>query len=174
MSSNGDKEQRWFREIDAANIGSYTVLIYETWVGDRNDPAVQIEEWTSFFHTEDMPEEVSPAQDQRGIPPYVDNNTRGYGSYYIQRFEGLQGEVLSKQIRIIQEKDHNIEKMKREQEAMLDTKDNYSRYRHSYKGLNYEDFLNAIERVGENEDDEEAWKIIDSWRSRALRQEERV
>jgi hypothetical protein len=157
---------RWFRELDAANVGGYTILIYETWVGDREDPATQVEEWMSLFNEEDMPDEVSTATEVANSPPYVPSTRYTYRGY-----SGLQGAVTNEQLRVVQEADYAAQKQRSDSESLLG--DTYYGRSASVGGVNYEAFLNAIERVGANDDDEEAWAAIEKWRSRQMRQEER-
>jgi hypothetical protein len=167
---------RWFRELDAADVGDYSILIYETWLGsNREDPATQIEEYMSVFKPEDMPEEYSTSKDQSNIAPYIAKKAR-YS--YRDEYEGLEKEQFHKKLRVIKQTDRDALKHQRESASLLpdpeeDPTSFNSRYRHSAGGVYYEDFLAAIDRVSENDKDEEAWEIINKWRSRSLRSEER-
>jgi len=167
---------RWFRELDAATVHGYTVLVYETWRGDdREDPATKIEEWMSVFKEEDMPEEVSTARDQQNIAPYLPKDDR-YSYRTLGEFGGLKGAVTDERLQVVKETDHDAVKHQKESEALMpDNDDNgyHNRYRQSSGGVYYEDFLAAIDRVAEDDGDEEAWNIINKWRERGLRLEER-
>jgi hypothetical protein len=178
MPSNNDdnSKTRWFREIDAATIGDYTMLLYETWMGsNRDDPATQIEEFMSCLKTEDVPEKRSEAKDQSNIEPYVAKKER-YS--YRDDFEGLVKEQFHKKLQVVKATDRDALKHQRESDALLpdpeeDPTSWNSRYRTNAGGVYYEDFLAAIDRVAANDKDKEAWEIINKWRSRSLRSEER-
>jgi hypothetical protein len=176
MSRKNGDTPRWFRELDAANLAGYTTLIYETWRGDRDDPATQVEEWLSLFNEEDMPDEYSTAQDQSNIPPYVAEKSR-YS--YRDEYEGLAKALVNQRVKVVKETDKDAIKHQNESENLMPddkTNDNYYYRRRESAGLGsvyYEDFLAAVERVSANDDDEEAWDIIDKWRSRRWSQGER-
>jgi hypothetical protein len=159
---------RWYEEIDAANVGPYTMLLYQTWVGDKGDPATTVEEWASIFLEEDLPEEYSDAKIQSNVPPYVSSEKHSYRKGW---FDGLKDSQADNKLRVVQEGDEASEQHRREHQDMLN--DNGSSYRYRLMGMSYEEFLDAIDRVAENEEDERAWDTIDKWRSRQMRDEER-
>jgi len=173
--SNNNTADRWFREIDSATVDQYTILVYETWHGEREDPATKIEKWLTVMLTEKMPEEVSTARDQKNIAPYLPKDDR-YSYRTLGEFGGLRESVNDERLEVIKDTDRDAVKHQQESEALLpdDSDDGYhNRYRLSAGGVHYEDFLEAIDRVSENDKDEEAWEIINKWRSRSLRTEER-
>lgn len=176
MPRDNGTEDRWYKELDAANlINGYTVIMYETWLGeDRTDPACQIEEWLSLFVTEDLPEEDSGATGmiREGTDYYVKESRYSYHNH----FEGLKGAKLNEKVSIVKETDHDAARHQKESEAMMPDAmeaSSYNRMRYSIGGVQYEDFLAAIDRVAEDDSDKEAWKTIETWRSRSLRAEER-
>jgi hypothetical protein len=173
-----DSKTRWYKELDAANVGEYTVFIYETWMGeDREDPACQIEQWMSMFETEKLPDEYSTNPFiEEGNAPYIKDSRYSWRD----DFEGLKGAVANQELRVVKETDHDALRHEKESVALLpdpevdESTNRRNRWRHSAGGeIFYEDFLDAIDKVAENERDEDAWKIINAWRSRTLRAEER-
>jgi hypothetical protein len=170
MPRRDEDEQRFFCELDAANVDAYTCLVYETWLGEKKDPATTVEEWMSVFLTEDLSDEYpTAAVVPNGTAPYKSDTSRYWAGY-----DGLEGSQADNKLRTIQEGDRDARKHQNDDQMMLDKERRAWSGGAAIAGVNYEDFLKAIDTVSADYEDEEAWTIIDTWRQRQLRTEERV
>src|SRR2546430_195911 len=106
-SKNGDEPVRMYQEEDAEILGTYVCLLYETWIGDRDDPAVQIEQWLSVFPQEVVPENYGPGPTfSDGTAPYTHESNR----YWRESFEGLKGALLNESLKVVKETDKDAVK----------------------------------------------------------------
>jgi hypothetical protein len=144
-------------ELERQELGKYTTILYIYSDGPQEDPASTIEQRLAVFFTGEEPAEIE---------------TVAKSSY--SWFEGLNGAILDDSLDKLQERDHDAERHRQESESFLRAAQDKSQYSYGRPdGQQYEKFLEAIDRVAKNEEDEEAWTIIDHWRERQLRGEER-
>jgi hypothetical protein len=136
-------------------LEDYEQITYQVSDGPEDDLASTVEWRIAVF--------------EKPVPDEIKADTR-WG------WEGLTDALYDNVLTIKKEADYDAEQHKHEQDALMpaEGKDSYYSRAATIRGVGYGDFLEAIERVGENDDDEDAWKIIETWRMRQLRQEERV
>jgi len=139
----------------------YLIVIYEVWSGmvEKDDPATDLERWASVYNG-DTPKDVElKMMDSR------------YG------FEGLEGAEQNIYLETVREADSSVQEHMNDQERLLKSGQTWNYQTNSYedRGSAYEKFLGAIERAADNDEDEEAWAIINEWRTtRQLRDEDRA
>ena len=146
----------------------YEVLVYETWKGRRDDPATDVEQRIAVFMPGDCPPDgwgglwVQQAYEQ----------ARGRNRYYSSYgYDGLPGAVSDEVAAQLQEADHEAEQFKRDYESAIRP---HTRYSYSKKDdevidkSDFEKFMEAVDVIAENPDNEPAWQIIQSYRLKQL------
>lgn len=133
--------------------GKYTVIVYDIADGDLEDLATNIERRMATFEH----------------PPSVLKH-EGEGRW---GWEGLDGAMIDVELETVQEEDEGASSHRELDQRIQD------RTESGYYGGNLptaeqqERFWEAVETVALDETDEDAWAVIDAWRSRQLRSEER-
>ena len=145
-----------FSEIAVNDVDDkYISVVYDVSDGNPFDPATTVERRVAFFKSGNVP--VTWFEDYR----------KGYSGY----FEGLKDSILDERIETVQEGDMDADEH-RDATRSLAKVQRGTVYTTAGQ-ITYADFMDAIERVANDENDEEAWKVIDKWRSRQLRMDER-
>jgi hypothetical protein len=133
------------------------MIVYDIWQGnlDREDIRTEVSRRTAWFVMGEAPADIQAA---------VDSHDEDY--YY----KGIPGAISDDDIETTQEADEDAVDHAEDQERLQGTPAWHTR---DSWIPNYEDFLQAIERVAHDETDQEAWDIIDNVRMAQLRVTER-
>jgi hypothetical protein len=141
-------------KLSQAVVGEYSVLIYELASGDPMDPASTVERRLATY--------------QGKVPPKPFDEPK---SSYYGEFERLRDAKLDERLEIVQEGDYTAQQHREATRSLLQVKKGHA-YVYGAQ-VTYQEFMDAIERVANDDTDEEAWGVIDQWRRRQLRSEER-
>lgn len=145
-----------------AEVG-YTIVVFDCWSAnlDRNDPATGLERRLAIF--------LPGAEPKNGKLPLKEMDRWSYSS------DGyLEGAFSEEIIEVLRSPDSDAQRHLSDQENALNMGKRYNYQTNQYEdaGSDYEKFLDAIDRVAEHDDDEEAWEAIDKWRLRRIRSDE--
>lgn len=130
---------------------AYLSLVVDVWAGDPEDPATEVSRFFGVWRRSDLDGE---AQD-------LTISQDGWYDYEIK-----PKPLLWELIETTKEADDRAIKHQQESEHLLTRVEGYDYSGHNRQVDLYEAFLDAIERVAKDENDEEAWEIIERWRSR--------
>jgi len=153
-------------ELHRSDALLYTNVYYDVSDGDPDDPASQTDRRVAVFNVGLAPKNIGEA-----VAKQIDD------SYSYSYFEGIEEALIDEIVEVTKESDYDAEQYRQEERSLLEPKRHYDYRTGTYierDGSEYETFLEAIEKVAEDDSDEEAWKVIDNWRARQLRLEERV
>lgn len=162
-------KRRTRKHIDKPNWGTqsaadeYSVVEYILGDGPPDDPGSTIHRRIAVFVAGEEPEDFQAALSE-AIK----------GSRW--EFEGLKEPcLLDEYIGIVQEGDADANDHREADERMLDRDrtPHYWRQSGGSNGVTYEQFLAAVDVVAADYENEEAWVVIDKWRQRQLREDER-
>jgi hypothetical protein len=168
-------ENRISHEIVDHNIvgDEYVTYIVDLWQGDRNDPSTHVERYIGTWRADALETEERGAFDPDfTFPELSRHDTANISIYYFRsgNVRPLQWDNLE----TVQKADEDVLQHRRAHEQLTDQNGHVPyAWRMSGVTATYEGFLNAIDRVSENEEDEEAWDIIDNWRLRQMPEAER-
>jgi hypothetical protein len=158
-----DRDQIRVAEVERSHLSEPDVwtVVYDCWdMEDRTDPAAN--QWRRvavFYATEPSTDLQSLVKAERG----------SYRLYW----DGLAGATVDEVLEQTKERDRDAERHAKESERLMERATNWRGDPIEGTGTRYEEFLAAVDRVAEDETDEEAWRVIDGWRARQLRPEER-
>jgi len=162
---------RW--EILDHNImpDSYVTYIVEAWRGNKSDPATEIVTYIGVWRGDQL------ETDERGaFDPNFDDvfKAERYGTISSYHFKPRP--LAWSMIETTQESDHSALQHRDAEEALTGDRGYLGAHYggRSSNGVTYEMFLEAIEAVAVNEEDEEAWDKIENWRLRQLPESERA
>jgi len=144
-------------ELDKANFLDLVLVAYTVSDGDAEDIATQIERRVAIFRQDKFPDDPYPK-------PGGENS-----GYYSSFFEGLPQAEIDEPLDMVKDRDREALQHREESAQLMDQKT--ADYHRLVERVTFEDFLNAVETVKHDESDEEAWKIIDNWRTRKMRNE---
>jgi hypothetical protein len=125
----------------------YVTIILDVWKGDRDDPAVEVIRYLSLFSVEEAPE------------VFLFND-----GYYSTRLKEAQKPIIWKEIGHQKTAVQEAKQHKGQYEQMT-REDRYGYGVVSRDKERYMAFMDAIDALHEDPQDEEAWKKVDSWRS---------
>jgi len=149
----------------------YVSYILDVWAGEKTDPATTITRYIGVWKGADLEKEDGEAFDPDfGESGYV--SRYGINSREVKP-KPLHWDVLEE----VQKADREAEQHRSESESLErpldDSHYDYSGRRAASKEQ-HEAFWAAIERVSENDDDEEAWETINKYRLRYVMQHEKA
>lgn len=154
-------------ELFRSEVLEYEMVYYDTRDGERDDPATQVERRVAVFKVGTAPENITAAYDA----------SRSKSSYSYSYFDGLPNALLDNVVEVTQQYDYEAQRIREEEERLLQPRRVYNPRTYEYEeqdGSEFLEFWEAVDRVEEDESDEQAWDTIARWRSRQLRAEERV
>lgn len=151
----------------------HTIIIYEWFDGDKEDLATTITRRMAMFKNGDAPDESAELRDwaTKAADDRMLRNWEYYG------FDGLPKALYDQELEILKEADHDAERFREEQASATaqvesDYDYNTGEYRRKEKS-DYESFLEAIDILAVDYEDEKAWAVIDSYRAHQLAESER-
>jgi len=144
-------------ELDKADFLDLVLVAYTVSDGEADDIATQIERRVAIFRKDTFPDDPYPK-------PVEESSHYGYGY-----FEGLPQAEIDEPLDLVKDRDREALQHREESAQLMDKKT--ADYNRMIERVTFEDFLNAVETVKHDESDEEAWKIIDNWRTRKMRNE---
>lgn len=144
---------------------SYVTYIVDLWDGERKDPATSVYTYIGVWRGDDLENE-----EQGAFDPDFSKAEDSYGHIEFRRYNPRP--LLWKHLDT-PTKGNDDAKQHRDAHERLTEQNGYTPPAWRLGASSYEQFLAAIDTVAENYEDEEAWKIIDSWRERQLRHDER-
>lgn len=147
------KDVAQFEELDRAEFLDLVLVAYAVSDGDKADIATHIERRLAIFRKEGFPEDVYPSKS---------DDTYGY-------FDGLPQAEIDEPLDTIKERD--AEALQHREESTRLMKNSDDPYHRMVDKVSFSDFLSAVNRVKDNDNDEEAWAIIDTWRTRRMKNE---
>jgi len=160
--SEETEEPTWQYEIIDHNVTpdqEYVTLILDIWMGDRNDLATGIDRyigvWRGSALETDEGEAINPSFEKHSWRRYVP--------------EPKPDTLVWEKMESIKEVDRDAQSHQTESAALMSG--SYFGYDSGIKEGQYESFLDAIDRLAENYEDESAWEAVNNWRSRILRKE---
>lgn len=142
-----------FEEIDRAEFLDLVLVAYSVADGDMNDIATLAERRLAIFRKEGFPED-----------PYEIDQTNSYGS-----FDGLPKAEIDELLDPLKERDEEALKHRNDSEQLVARKDD--EYYRAVDKVTFTDFLEAVNKVKTDDNDEEAWATIDRWRTRRMQNE---
>lgn len=142
-----------------AQSAEYSIIEYIVGDGPPDDPGSTIARRIAVYRKEEVPEDF-----QAALTTAMENSRWG--------FEGMEDTLADEQIEIVQEGDHDANDHREAEARLGDGNIPYS-WREGSNGVSYEQFLTAIDALAVDDQDEEAYKVIDTWRQRQLRHDER-
>lgn len=159
--------RRWSRYVEytgAEETGRYvdmfghTVLYFRAWTGAGDgDPAAQIDKWVAMYKGDEVPE-----------------FSRLWPEEVRYSFDGLEGDpMFCQHLENEQEQDDEAAKAESEHRELIRNKESDRYGRHRETALDYERFWQAVEAYTQDPSDNNAWRMIQKWRSRQLREEDR-
>lgn len=151
----------------------YVTYIVDVWQGDRKDPATRITRYIGTWRASDLETEEGEAFDPDFSFPDVPQYRIDRISMY--EFDRKKSRPLVwDRLETVQEPDQDL-LQHREAHDRLSEQNGHTplSWRTASSGVGYEQFLQAIDAVAVNEDDEEAWATIDKWRQRQMPEAER-
>lgn len=142
------------------------VIVYEIWDGPtRDDPASTVQLRAAFYDDPDVIPDVANAVE-------LQLGKRQYSSWW----EGLPEAIEDTLLKLAREEDAASKKAYEQHGKLMRdpaTLTGYHQMRDKREAEDYQEFLAAIEAVAVDENDDASWKVIDKWRARQLRAEER-
>jgi hypothetical protein len=154
MTILGEKEGVGVLEVSRAPMPGtkYECVIVELWQGDREDIAVGVDQYLVVFDADNVPDEL-----------LISN--RGYSGWEIKR-EQRDSVVFFQIIKEVKAADKDAIAHAKSDEQLLDPENRrYSYGANARRGEQYEQFLAAIDALGENYEDQEAWAAVEAYRS---------
>jgi hypothetical protein len=150
-------EQPWggliLEELDRAEFLDLVLIAYTVADGPADDIATRIERRIAIFFKEGFPED-----------PYKLTERNLYAR---RAYQGLPEAEVDDVIDDVKERDEVALKMREESEALLN-KTTTAWSARAFETVTFQDFLDALAKVKEDDDDEAAWATIQSWRTRRM------
>jgi len=143
----------------------YVTFIIDIWEGDRNDPATEVIRYIGVWRAEDLVNGDGEAHD----PDWSEYDIARYSRWHRAKAKPICWE----QLETVKEADSGAVMMRREYESLTDP-EAYVGYSHNslkHKEL-YVKFLDAIDVLAEDPDNERAWEDVNAFRQfQALKHE---
>jgi hypothetical protein len=140
----------------------YTIIVYDAWEPNvpKDDPSTSLERRMAIFVTGKEPADGMSLKIPRDH----------------WRFDGLEGAIADEVVEILREADREAQRLLQEEQQMLSQgrRFNYTTSSYEDTASEYENFLQAIERVADDDQDDDAWTTIEQWRERQMRHEDRA
>jgi len=150
-------DERQSEIIDHNIAAGYVTYIVDRWEGDRNDPTVGVVRYIGVWRDDQLEKPDGEAFD----PPFWPKDK----SRYSYRTEPDSPKPLVwQQVEITKEADHELVRFKNDQESELAE----GKYRYGSAARRselYQKFMDAIDTLAKWPENEEAWKVVDRWRS---------
>lgn len=147
-----------FNELDRAEFLDFVLIAYTGADGPADDVATVVERRIAIFYKDKLPED-----------PYAPKDA---AQYMYGEYEGLSEAEIDEAMDLTKERDEDALKHRNESDDLMKKKD--TPYYGTIEKVTFEQFLDAVSRVKTDDEDDQAWDIIDQWRTRKLRSEERV
>jgi len=161
MTILGKKENISVLEISRTLMPdtTYEAVVLELWLGDRSDLATQVDRYFLLYEPEAMGEHLYIEKSYSGWELALAENA----SNTYRRASQVPGVVLWDMIAKVKESDRDALNHQASEANMLNPE--YRRYGYDGKrNERYEAFLNAIDTLADDYDDEAAWADVDAFR----------
>lgn len=172
MSAADTETKNGFEIIDHNIVPDlYVTYIVDTWEGDRNDPATQINRYIGVWKAEDLESEERGAFD----PDFGEMLDRyGYRRSRYSRRSTNKDEpepLVWEHLDVTKEADSDARSMRQEYESITDPNGYAYGSQRIHKDL-YNAFLDAVDTLAEDPDNEQAWEAVTKFRQyQALKHE---
>lgn len=151
----------------------HTIIIYEWFDGEKEDLATTVTRRMAMFKNGQAP----AASDDlvEWATAQADSSMKRSWEYY--GFDGLPNALYDQELEVLKEADRAAEDFRNAMEqATAEVRGDYDYSTGEYgtkRSSDYAKFLDAIDVIAEDYEDEEAWKIIDAYRADQLARTER-
>lgn len=145
-----------FETVDINVIpDSYVTWIVDIWEGDRRDPAVAIGRYIGVWRGEQLEDKEGNAVD----PDFSELNGRSYSYERNIKPRPMHWSLLEE----VKTADRDAENAKHQHEALMS--DGYSYGSETTRKKLYKAFMEAIDVLGDDPNNETAWEAVEAWRS---------
>lgn len=151
-------------EVLVSRVTERAFVLYHLSDGPLVDPATTIERRCAIFRSQEC-----SINDEEGLRKQIAKGKEKGGYWY----DGLPGAISDEPFEAQQEGDSSANDHREQQKDMLTESTGYRSWDHNAKKEKYEAFLEAIDTLAEDYEDEAAWAAIEEWRQQHVLQYER-
>lgn len=148
---------RQFEIIDHNIAAGYVTYIVDLWDGVRKDPAVSITRYIGVWREEKLEKEDGEAFDPSFWAPKT--------SRYSYRNNPVPEPLAWERIEVVRAADQELLRFKSEQALELGEGDSYLYGSRRNRVELYKKFMDAIDTLANNPDDEAAWQDVEQYRN---------
>jgi hypothetical protein len=163
MIAETEKQGEQYLIIDHNIVpGQYVTYIVDIWSGNLHDPATEIKRYIGLWRAEDLETEEAGAFDPDFSKARGRTVSYSYGSWR----GGSPEPLVWEEVEVRKTADKSAKDHKKEDKQLTTKKEGFNATSHNKIVDQYQAFLDAVDRVAEDDGDEEAWAAIDAWRNR--------
>jgi hypothetical protein len=141
-------------ELGRSRIADYVTVIVEAWIGERTDPATEVTRYAAMYRAEEAPEHLPLKEKWSGIELDRDDP-----------------HLLWKEVETVQKADREWIRA-RDIHLSMENPEQYRYGSAARMGELYREFLDAIDTLAIDKDNEEAWNKVQEFRQyQALKNE---